>query len=64
IDFYCSNNPISQVYPNIYLGSVPVNNTGTAILKVVQKTGKYLGAAIWKSPAGPINAPIVMYSVP
>jgi hypothetical protein len=63
IDFY-TGSPILTVYPNIYLGSVPVDNTGIAVLKVIQKAGKYAGGAIWKSPVGPIFAPVVYYSVP
>jgi hypothetical protein len=63
IDFY-TGSPILTVYPNIYLGSAPVNNLGVAQLKVIQKPGKYAGGAIWKSPMGPIFAPVVYYSVP
>ncbi|MCL6590648.1 MAG: hypothetical protein K6U80_11890 [Firmicutes bacterium] len=63
IDFY-TGSPYLTVYPNIYLGSAPVDNTGTAMLKVIQRPGKYAGGAIWKSPLGPIFAPVVIYSVP
>ncbi len=61
---FFTGSPISTLYPNIYLGSAPVNNLGIAQLKVIQKPGKYAGGALYKSPWGPIYAPVVYYAVP
>lgn len=65
IDFY-TGSPMLPVYPNIYLGSAPIDSTGMATLSVYQKPGRYVGGAIWAriSTARVVRSNLVTYVVP
>lgn len=66
IDFY-TGSPNLTVFPNIPVGSAPIDSTGVAKISFHQASGKYAGGAIWDSQStvyGKIFSNVVIYNVP